>query len=147
QLTDRAIGTYTLQVTQVAKPGTDTKETTDPTTGWVTIGAVTYNNAQGTNFLPYLRHAFAVSQGGAPINATGLRIKVSDGNMDLDEIEVNPNAALEAIGNGLIVLTPQASYSLKWDGNDGDFFSPAPGASAPINDALAVNGSTAFGSG
>ncbi|MDB6038822.1 MAG: hypothetical protein JWM99_2663, partial [Verrucomicrobiales bacterium] len=146
KLQDRAIGVYTLQVTQVATPGVNTSETGDPATGWVTIGTVNYK-AAGIPFTPSLRHSFAVSRGGAPINATGLRIKVSDGNMDLDEIEVNPNAALEAISTGLIVITPQVPFSLKWDGNDGEFSSVSAGASAPQNDALAANGSTAFGSG
>ena len=143
---DRALGTYTLQVTQAANAGKDTPETGDPTTGWVTVGSLTYL-AAGPAFTPYLRHLYSVARGGAPINATGLRIKVSDGNMDIDEIEVNTNSALEALADGLIVITPQPGFSLNWDGNDGDFFSPNPGASAPINDALAANGSTAFGSG
>jgi hypothetical protein len=98
-------------------------------------------------FTPYLRHVYTVAQGDAPITATGLRIKVSDGTIDIDEIEVNPNSALQALADGLIVLTPEPAYSLKWDGNDGEFFSPSVGARAPLNDALAGNGSTAFGSG
>ena len=36
--TDRSIGTYTIQYTQVVSPGTGTTETGDASTGWVTVG-------------------------------------------------------------------------------------------------------------
>jgi len=44
----------------------------------------------------------------------------------------------------VIISTP--GYSITWDGNNGGFSSPEPGASAPENLALASKGATAFGS-
>jgi hypothetical protein len=88
---DRAIGTYTLQYTTVPTPDASTIETGDPATGWASIGTVQYlPGAEDANFTSYLRHRFEVAEGGNAIAATALRIKVSDGGMDIDEIEVNP---------------------------------------------------------
>jgi hypothetical protein len=87
-VTDRWAGTYTLQVTSVGNPDAGTTETGDPATGWVTLGTVKYEG-QSSAFRPWVRHRYDVTQGGNPIQATGLRIKVSDGSTDIDEIEVN----------------------------------------------------------
>jgi hypothetical protein len=146
EATDRALGVYTVQITRVGTPETATTETGDPATGWVTVGTVEYK-AAGDVFRPHLRHAFSLTEGGQPLRATGLRLKVSDPGMAIDELEVNVNPALMALAEGLIVLTPEAGFTLEWDGNDGDFFSPAVGAAAPDNAALAARGATAFGSG
>ena len=40
--TDRSVGTYTLQVTQVASPDGTTPDTGDAATGWASIGTVEY---------------------------------------------------------------------------------------------------------
>lgn len=91
---DRAVGTYELQYTQAASPGTGTAETGNPTTGWATVGTVQYTATPQAGFTPYLRHEYAVAAtGGAPIQATGLRLKVPDepsfGNqIAIDEIEI-----------------------------------------------------------
>ena len=146
ELRDRALGTYTVQITRVAAPGVATPETGDAATGWVTVGIAEYK-AEGLAFRPHLRHSFDVGEGGQPVAATGLRIRVSDPGMALDELEVNVNPALQALADGLIVLESEPGYTLTWDGNDGEFFSPNPGAGPPDNVALAARGATAFGSG
>jgi hypothetical protein len=85
---DRALGTYTLQVTRVDDPNAATQETGDAETGWVTVGEVKYN-FQDDTFTPWLRHEFSLTTaGGEAISATGLRIMVSDPNIAIDEIEV-----------------------------------------------------------
>ena len=146
QLADRALGVYTLQVTRAANPDKETAETGDAVTGWVTLGTIHYKSA-GASLQPHLRHLFNVAQGDAPIVATGLRIKVPEAGTAIDEIEVNVNAGLQALADGLVTIASDPGYSILWDGNDGDFFSPNPGASAPANAALAANGAKAFGSG
>jgi len=86
--TDRALGTYTLQVTQRPNPGTYTPETGDSTTGWATIAEVDYLRSN-EDFKAWLRHTFDVAAtNGQPVLATGLRVKVSDARMTLDELEV-----------------------------------------------------------
>ena len=87
--TDRVLGTYTIQITLAASPDAATPETGDAATGWASIGTVEYRRADPPDFTPHLRHRFDVSSDGMPIEATGLRIKVSNGQMDLDELEVN----------------------------------------------------------
>ncbi|MCL5096334.1 MAG: hypothetical protein M1608_02115, partial [Candidatus Omnitrophica bacterium] len=144
---DRCVGTYTLQVTTVANPGTDTQETGNAATGWATIGTVQYKDGADTiNFSAYLRHRFDVSAGGQPISATGIRIKVSDPNTDIDEIEVNPGPDPTAPITNFIVIQPATTYAINWDGNNGKFNTPASPAAVPQNRALAANGTTAFGS-
>jgi len=133
---DRWQGIYTLQVTSVANPDAGTGETGDPATGWVTIGTVEYKG-QSTAFRPWLRHRYDVAKGTNVIQATGLRIKVSNAGIDIDEIEVNP------IPFSPLIIKSSADYTLQWDGNDGDFL----GASVPDNVALASKGGQAFGSG
>jgi hypothetical protein len=91
---DRSAGTYTIQVTTVATPGTATAETQNAATGWKTIGTVTIGPA-GPGFTPHLRHRYALSQNGSPIEATGLRIKVSNNSLAIDEIEINAAAGTQ----------------------------------------------------
>ncbi|MDB6134646.1 MAG: hypothetical protein JWM59_2889 [Verrucomicrobiales bacterium] len=88
-LTDRSLGTYTLQYTSVAVPGTATAETGDAATGWRTIGTVRIAGSDSA-FSQSKRHEFAVSGAdGAPLQATGLRIKVSDPAICIDELEAS----------------------------------------------------------
>jgi len=146
--TDRGIDTYTLQYTQVPSPDTNTVDTGDAATGWQTFGTVQYTaDAADGSFISYLRHRFEVDQAGSPISATGLRIKVANGLTDIDEIEVNPQAAPPPAEpqepTAPIVLTPQFGYEISYDGNDGDFNNPQLGAAPPDNAALT---STPFGS-
>lgn len=141
--TDRALGTFTLQFTRAANPGAGTAETGNADTGWVTLGSLEYKAAFATLFNPHLRHRFNVSASGNPIAATGVRIKLSDNNLAIDEIEVNPVVTPD---ENILVITPAEGYAITWDGNDGDFYSAAAGASAPDNAALATRGSGTFGS-
>jgi hypothetical protein len=92
QLTDRWQGTYTLQFTRVSNPGVSTAETGNPATGWASLGTVQYLSAQA-GFSPWLRHRFEVDAGGSPLTLTGLRVKVSDPNLCIDELEVYSQAS------------------------------------------------------
>lgn len=135
-LTDRALGVYVLQVTSVANPGAAT-----PDSDWTTIGTLHYKANNPALFNPHLRHRFDVSQGGAPIAATGLRIKVPDANSAIDEIEVNGNLAIE---QNVVRITTAPGISIVWDGNDGEFNNPDVGAAPPANRALAKAGTIPF---
>src|SRR5262249_33162808 len=133
--TDRTHGTYVIQVTTVPNPGLATPDACGPTLegGWVTIGTINYKSDDPTYFNSYLRHRFDVAQGGNPIPATGIRIKVPNANSDIDEIEVNANAAIE---KNSVVITNASGFSIVWDGNDGQFNNPAGDAGPPDNRAL-----------
>lgn len=146
ELTDRALGLYTLQITRLAKPGKDTAETGDATTGWVTVGQIHFRSSGGP-FTAHKRHRFDLaSTDGTPIVASGIRLKVPDSNTAIDEIEVNVRLAHEVDLSGNLTLTAAPGYSIGWDGNDGDFYSPLAGARTPTHDGLASNGARAFGS-
>jgi len=140
--TDRALGGYRLQYTTVAAPDATTLETGDASTGWAELGMVTYAKDMPGFFRSYLRHRFDVSAAGQPIEATGLRIKVSNPGMDIDEIEVNTPLPTQAAAP--LVLTPAPGYSIAWDGNEGQFYDPALMPPVPPNIALATEGTTAF---
>jgi hypothetical protein len=143
-LRDRAVGVYTLQVTRVAAPTADTSDTGNPATGWATIGTVEY--LPGTDdifFSAYLRHRFDVAQGGNPIPATGLRIKVSDPGIAIDEIEVNPPADPDPPLLSLVQLNSAEGFGLTWNGNDGLFSEPGIESA---NAASAALGAQAFAS-
>ncbi len=146
ELTDRALGIYTIQVTRVAVPGPDTMETGDASTGWVTVGQVNYKSS-GLPFRAHLRHRFDIAAvGGAPVIASGMRLKVPTAGTAIDEVEVNARLALETDLTGNLVVTPGEGYSIGWDGNDGDFFGTSAGARAPEHDGLESKGARAFGS-
>jgi len=145
--TDRAIGTYTLQFTIVPAPDATLPETEDASTGWQTIGTVQYlPGAEDINFTSYLRHRFDVSEAGGAINAAGLRIKVSDGSMDIDEIEVNPIPDLVPPISNFVEITSAKGYTIAWDRNEGLYSTTASPARAPENDASVSRGAIAFGS-
>jgi len=118
----RAIGAYKLQVTSVDTPDAATADTDDPATGWATIGVIEYRNAFPPDFNPHLRHRFDVSAGGIPIDATGLRIKVSNGAMDIDEIEVNTLAQVPP--PHLTVSHSDSSVVVSWTGGGGLEWAP-----------------------
>jgi hypothetical protein len=142
-LTDRAIGTYRLQFTTVAAPDATTQDTGDAATGWQDVGIVTYASATPPFFTPYLRHRFDISEAGAALNATGIRIKVSNGQMDIDEIELNTSVTPPPTP-GPVGLTPAPGYGIAWDGNDGHYFDAGAGAAPPSNRALTSLGTTPF---
>ncbi len=142
--TGNALGTYTVQFTQTSNPDASTMDTGDPATGWTTLGVVEYKDS-GVAFQPHQRHRYQIATaGGAPIPATGLRIVLSSDDIVLDEIEINTNLAIEL---GLVQIQAQPGFTVVWDGNNGDFYSPAAGAAAPENEALASTDAEAFGSG
>jgi hypothetical protein len=142
-LTDRALGVYVLQVTTAPNPGAATPEACgpNPDSGWVTVGTINFKANHPTQFNSHLRHRFDVTQGGAPIAATGIRIKAPNDNSAIDEIEVNSNLAVE---NGALRITSASGASIGWDGNDGQFNNPAVGAAPPANRALASQGTAPF---
>jgi Bacterial Ig domain len=146
---DRAVGTYTLQITQVASPDGTTADTGDAATGWVSIGTVQYlPGAEDASFTSYLRHRYDVTEGGSPIAATGLRIKVSiggiGGGLDIDEIEVNPIPDLVPPLSNFIEITPAPGFAIGWDKNEGNFGTPNNPAPVPANDASTSRGATPF---
>jgi len=146
---DRTIGTYTLQFTAVAAPDGTTPDTGDAATGWATIGTVQYlPGAEDANFTSYLRHRFDVAEGGNPIAATGLRIKVSiggiGGGLDIDEIEVNPIADPVPPLSNFIEITSAPGFAVTWDRNEGNFSTLDNPAPAPVNDASVSRDATPF---
>jgi hypothetical protein len=84
-LSDRSLGVYTIQFTTVTSPGVSTPETGNAATGWKTIGTVGYIGGQ---FNPPVRHRYEIAMNASAISATGLRIKVSDNSICIDEIEI-----------------------------------------------------------
>jgi hypothetical protein len=91
QCTDRSIGFYTLQFTQVDNPDGSTPDTGDAATGWQTLGTIDlkFDTAE---FNTYLRHEFQLSADEGPLTATGVRLLVPAtglaGGTAIDEIEV-----------------------------------------------------------
>jgi hypothetical protein len=155
--TDRHLGFYTLQYTQVANPSSNLglETTGNPANGWSDIGTLDYGDSDGagTNYnRTWERHRYNFN----PVSATGVRLVVPStglgGGTAIDEIELYNEA-------GPFVPPPpppppmrieaSAGFAITWDGNDGDHFDPlAPpdGAIVPDNLALASNGSVPFAS-
>jgi len=133
---DRVLGEYHLQVTEVASPDDST-----PDGDWKTIGTINYTEASPEN--PNLRHRFNFGL----VTATGIRLLTPDG-AEIDEFEVYEDLYIPPIPPAL-TITPAAGFNAIWDGNDGDFFdsiSPPDGAKVPDNLALAANGGIPFAS-
>ncbi|MFT4548970.1 MAG: hypothetical protein ACI9MB_002940 [Verrucomicrobiales bacterium] len=88
QLSDRSVGTFTLQTTTVANPDASTLDS-----DWTTLATLDYGNAEDTDpgggFTPWLRHQYSIStDGGDPIATTGIRILAPDTGVAIDEIEL-----------------------------------------------------------
>ncbi len=81
---DRWQGTYTLQYTQVASPGTGTPETGNATTGWATAGTVTLGSVLQPGFAGQLRHQFELGT----LLASGVRLKPLPNSIAIDELEL-----------------------------------------------------------
>jgi autotransporter-associated beta strand protein len=83
QFTDRTAGTYTLQFTTVASPGTST-----PTVDWTTIGTITLSSTTAGSFTPWFRHEYDLrTAANAPIaGVTGVRLIAPSSNA-IDELE------------------------------------------------------------
>lgn len=96
QLTDRALGRYTIQITRTPVPDAGTLDTGDALTGWQTIGILDYvsddDALPGGQFTSYFRHQYSISEGGNGVVATGFRILVPGsglaGGTAIDEIEL-----------------------------------------------------------
>jgi hypothetical protein len=142
QFRDRWTGSYTLQVTTVANSGAGTAETGNAATGWATIGTIDYTGQAAPDFNPWLRHRFSVAKDGNPIQATGVRIKVSSEATCIDEIEINPSG----VPRPAVLIQKAAGYSITWNGNNGRFANTNSPARAPFTAALSSQGTTAFGS-
>jgi len=119
------------------------RDTGDAATGWADVGTVTYASAAPPSFTPHLRHRFDIAAAGSPLDATGIRIKVSNGSLDIDEIEVNTATSAPPPASP-VGITPALGYEIAWNGNDGQFNNPAIGAGPPPNRALASQGTTPF---
>lgn len=99
QLTDRSLGTYTVQ------------RTLDGSL-WENIGTVQYlrsdDAALGGDFTSYFRHEFELSDGDGGILARGLRLLVPStglaGGTAIDEIEIYGTLVPEPAGAGLLAL-------------------------------------------
>ena len=116
-------------------PDATTPDTDDSATGWTTIGTVEYRAASPPDFTPHLRHRFDVSAGGFPIDATGLRVKVSSGFIDIDEIEVNTAAAIPA--PHLTLAGSGGGVMISWTGGGGlEFATDVRGPWTCLGDAV-----------
>ncbi len=142
--TDRHLGLYTLQYTQVARPSNnlDLSTTGNALTGWVDIGTLDYvaSDGPGTNFNnTWQRHRFNFT----PVSATGIRLVVPvtgmNGGTAIDEIELYDTAGPYVPpppAPDVVDIHPVAPYSITWNGNDGEHFDeeiPPDGAIVPDN--------------
>lgn len=135
-VSDRSLGEYTLQYTDVADPDEST-----PDEDWTTIGVILYG--PGDPASPHQRHRFNF----AGVSATGVRILTPEGAA-IDELEIYEQGYVPPPPPALII-TPAPGFAAGWDGNDGDFFDSTPppeGALVPDNLALAGNGAIPFSS-
>lgn len=156
--TDRHMGLYRLQYTQVPNPShprLSLGTTGNPATGWAEIGTLDYGptSGEGTNYdKTWRRHRFNFD----PVHATAVRLIVPGTGLSngtaIDEIEV-----FDVAGDYVppppppppfeIVSAP--GFGIAWDGNNGLYYDdngPPWGALVPENEALAANGAVAFSS-
>ena len=87
--TDRHLGLYTLQITEVATPDAGLVTTGDPSTGWVDVGTLDVQGPGGANFAnPHQRHLYSFDA----VVATGVRLIVPATGLAtgtaIDELEV-----------------------------------------------------------
>ena len=84
QFIDRTAGTYTLQFTTAASPGTSTLAA-----DWTTLGTIALPIAAAGSFSPWFRHEYDIrtSAGGPIAGVTGVRFLVNPANV-VDEIEI-----------------------------------------------------------
>lgn len=109
QLPDRCLGQYNVQITRVASPTAATEETGDAATGWQSIGTLDYNASDDTvpggAFTAFFRHEYEILEGASAVQATGLRLVMSDPIIAIDEIElygpglVNPDTDGDGFDN------------------------------------------------
>ena len=58
-----------------------------------------------------------MTQNNAPLAATGIRLKVPNNQIAIDELEVNPYPNID---QNILVVQPEAGFTIEWDGNNGD---------------------------
>lgn len=142
--TDRTLGIYTLQYTQVANPDTNLGllTTGNPATGYATIGTLDYQSAGGATFTsPTRRHRYEFT----PVTATGLRLMVPGtgiaGGTAIDEIELYNGTLSQPLGGNMVVVQDETTHAtgLAFTGNpipaepapgDGNYKWTPPGQSA-----------------
>ena len=134
QCDDRWQGTYTVQVT--------VDDTVNADSAWRTVGEVELTANEDTEIggglTGFLRHLYTFEEG--VVDATGIRIVVTNAAIAIDEIEVYGPA-------GPPLIAVQDGFAVAYDGNDGvhfDAVAPPEGAVVPDNLALASNGATPF---
>ncbi|NQT53281.1 PEP-CTERM sorting domain-containing protein [bacterium] len=126
--TDRMLGVYTLQYTQVANPHTNLTgllTTGDPTTGYVDIGTLDYQSAGGANFTaPALCHRYEFGS----ISATAVRLKVPDTGICIDEIELYNGTLSQPLGGNMVVIQDETTHATGLPNAGGAIpAEPAPG--------------------
>jgi hypothetical protein len=117
--TDRTLGAYTLQYTQLENADHTSPEGSDATTGWVTIATVEYLAQDPGVFDSWLRHEFTVAESdGDPILAAGIRLKVPSsgigGGTAIDELEVYGTLVPEPSSMALVVLAGVVGLGAVW---------------------------------
>ncbi|MBM3845414.1 MAG: hypothetical protein FJ405_03890, partial [Verrucomicrobia bacterium] len=89
--TDRTLGLYTLQYTELENPGRSTPVTGNPATGWTTLGTLNYRSGGSGLFAnASRRHRYTFD----PVRATAVRLLVPGAGIGsgtcIDELEINP---------------------------------------------------------
>jgi hypothetical protein len=92
--------------------------TEDPTTGWATLARIEYRGGGTAAFQQHLRHEYAVSREGAPIEAAAVRLRVPNSSTAIDELEINTRPQLPDGGDRpALTVTPQGgSLVVAWSG-------------------------------
>ena len=139
---DRSDGVYALQYTTSDLSGLVIPSTGGTAgvvgaaadgAGWVSAGTVTLTGSAGRN-----RFDLPFSLSGV----TGLRL-IAPGGAAIDQFEVYGSRLTAGTRSANLVITPNAGFTLGWDGNDGVNFSAADPAVVPVNLAT---GATAISS-
>ncbi len=143
-LSDRWVGTYTLQYTRVASPGTATTETGNASTGWANIGTVTYSSTPQDGFVGQLRKEFDLGF----VAATGVRMKVSDPGIAIDEMELYFNSPVVHLRADQAVVDGSGNV-MQWTDQSGNSLHATPPGTAPtlLPDAIGDLPLVHFGGG
>ncbi|MDZ7620733.1 MAG: hypothetical protein U1E05_27330, partial [Patescibacteria group bacterium] len=123
---DRWEGTYTLQYTRVASPGTTAAETGNASTGWADFGTVTYTATPQEGFVGQLRKEYDLGM----VAATGVRMKVSDPDIAIDEMELYFNSPVVHLRADQAVVDGSGNVT-QWTDQSGNSLHATPPATAP----------------
>ena len=80
------------------------------------MGQLQYRQTGTDAFRHHLRHEYRVALNGDPINATGIRLRVSNNQIAVDEIEVNTVVPVPAAKAVLTVERQATSLKISWTG-------------------------------